>query len=202
MPKSDPGRTAPVTPGKSAPVPVVEVYSPAARRFHWYTVALLLLQVPIGFFMVYRGSKLNIWDGITNNLYSAHKLIGFTILWLMVARLIYRLTHGAPADEPTIEPWHKVVSHITHWVIYVLLIAVAIGGWIGVSAYPATGIFGLFNLPSIAAPDKKFAEMVLAYHGQAATLLVLLIGMHVGAALFHHLIRKDNVLRRMVGRPR
>lgn len=200
MPRNDAASTTKAPP--QAVKPIVEVYSPAARMFHWITVALIALQVPIGFYMVYRGATLNIWDGLTNNLYSSHKLIGFIILWLMLARLYYRLSRGAPADEPTIEPWQKVVSHITHWAIYVLLILVPIGGWIGVSAYPATSIFELFSLPSIWSEDKKFAEMILAYHSQAAIVLCLLIAMHVGAALFHHLIRKDNVLRRMIGQPK
>lgn len=196
MPRTNPAPSQPVS-----TVPV-EVYSPTARMFHWLTVALIAVQIPIGFYMVYRGGALNIWDSLTNNLYSSHKLIGFIVLWLIAARLFYRLTQGAPADEPTLEPWQKAVSHVTHWAIYALLIAVPIGGWIGVSAYPATSIFGLFNLPALVAPDKPFAEMVLMYHGYAATLLAGLIAMHIGAALFHHLIRKDNVLRRMIGRPR
>lgn len=185
-----------------ASIATVEVYSPTARIYHWLTVALIAVQIPVGFYMVYRGGTLNIWDSLTNNLYSAHKLIGFIVLWLIAARLFYRLTRGAPADEPTIEAWQKAVSHTNHWAIYALLIAVPIGGWIGVSAYPATSIFGLFNLPALVAPDKAFAEMVLKYHGLAATALAALIALHIVAALFHHFVRKDNVLRRMIGGPR
>ena len=54
-------------------------YSPAARRFHWWTVALIAVQVPVGFFMAYRGGVLDIWDALTNNLYSAHKLTGIAM---------------------------------------------------------------------------------------------------------------------------
>jgi cytochrome b561 len=199
MPKADHKPSMSQSAPTTAPV---EVYSGTARGFHWLTVALIAIQLPIGVYMVYRGSTLNIWDGLTNNLYSSHKLIGFVLLWLVLARLAYRLSAGAPADEPTLEPWQKAVSHTVHWVIYALLIALPIGGWIGVSAYPATNIFGLFNLPSIWTPDKAFAETILAYHGIAGLVLAGLIGMHVGAALFHHFVRKDNVLRRMIGRPR
>src|SRR5689334_5619568 len=89
-------------------------YSPTARRLHWWTVAFLLVQIPLGFAMAYRGNDLNIWDGLTNTLYSSHKLIGLLLLLLIVVRLGYRLSHGAPADEPTLNIFEKIASHVTH----------------------------------------------------------------------------------------
>jgi cytochrome b561 len=178
----------------------VEIYSPTARRLHWTTVALLLLQFPVGLYMVYRGNVQNIWDTLTNVLYSGHKLAGLTILIIVLWRLVYRLTQGAPADEPTIEPWQRVVSRLNHWGLYGLLIAAPIAGYIGISLFPALDIFGLFSLPGVVAPDKEAAKTAFGVHGTLVMLLALLIAMHVGAALFHYLIRKDNVLGRMIPR--
>lgn len=186
--------------GASRKHPPVEVYSPTARRFHWSVVALLALQFPIGLAMVYRGGKLNIWDGLTNNLYSSHKLIGMILLLVVVLRLGYRLVHGAPADEPTLEAWHRIASAINHWGLYVLLIVVPVLGWLGVSYYPALDVFGVLKLPGLVAANQKTAEVVFQYHGLAAFLLFAFAGMHVGAALYHYLIRKDNVLARMIPR--
>lgn len=176
----------------------VEIYSPAARRFHWWTVALILVQVPLGLAMAYRGNVLNVWDSLTNTLYSSHKTIGLFILLLVVLRLGYRLTHGAPTDEPTIEPWQKLVSHVTHWAIYALLLVVPVLGWLGVSYYPALDLFGLVKLPGLVAPNQDSAAVVFYWHATAAFVLIALIGMHFGAAMFHHVIRKDNVLARML----
>ena len=103
----------------------LEIYSPPARRFHWWTVALILIQVPLGLYMAYRGNVLGIFDDLTNNLYSSHKLIGIIIFLVVLARLAYRLMHGAPADEPTLERWHKAASHFNHWGLYLLLLATA-----------------------------------------------------------------------------
>jgi cytochrome b561 len=180
-----------------------DVYSPAARHFHWWTAALLAVQVPVGVMMAYRGNTLNIWDGLTNNLYSTHKLTGLVILAVVVARLGYRLSHGSPADEPTLEPWQKVVSHMTHWAIYALLVILALLGWLGVSYFPALDAFGL-KIPALfVSPDEAKSTTVLLAHRAAAFLLVALIGMHVAAALFHYVIRKDGVLNRMLpGLPR
>ena len=174
-----------------------EVYSPVARQFHWWTVALIAVQVPVGVLMAYRGNVLNIWDGLTNNLYSTHKLFGLVILAVVIARLAYRLRNGAPADEPTLEPWQKAVSHVTHWAIYGLLLVVPVLGWLGISYFPALSVFGV-NLPGLVSPDEAAAAKVLFAHLIGAFLLVILIGMHVGAALFHYVIRKDGVLNRML----
>lgn len=176
----------------------IEVYTPTARAYHWIVVALIALQVPVGLYMVYRGGTLNIWDATTNNLYSTHKLVGVIILLFVVLRLFYRLTAGAPHPEPTIEPWQKAVSELTHWAIYVLLLTVPILGYIGVSMYPALNLFGAFNLPALTAPDKAMAEEIFGWHAYAAFALIGLVTMHIGAALYHHIIRKDNVLGRML----
>lgn len=188
----------------AAPVtspPALEVYSARARMYHWITVALIAIQIPVGFYMVWRGSTLNIWDGLTNTLYDTHKLVGVLIFFLVLARLVYRLRNGAPADEPTLEPWQKTVSHLTHWMLYALLLLLPIGGYLGVAYYGAAAPFGL-QLPVFVAKNEATANAIFFIHKLGGLLITLLIVMHVGAALYHHLVRKDNVLRRMIGRPR
>jgi len=172
-------------------------YSSVARHFHWWTVALLAIQIPVGLYMVYRGNLTN-FDALTNTLYSSHKTLGLVILLLVVARLLYRLAHGAPADEPTIEWWQKAASHLTHWSLYLLLILVPVMGWLGISLYGAREVFGLFSIPPLAAPDQATAQRVLTLHKYLAFLTVAVAGMHIGAALFHYIIRKDGVLMRML----
>jgi cytochrome b561 len=176
----------------------VEIYSRTARFFHWSIVALIALQVPVGVYMSYRGNTLNIWDATTGGLYTSHKLIGVTILLLVLCRLAYRLTHGAPADEPTIEPWQKVASHLNHWAMYVLLLCVPVAGYIGISLFPALDIFGLFSLPGVVAPNREASVTAFLVHRLLGRLLVLMVAIHVAAALFHYFIRKDNVLSRML----
>jgi cytochrome b561 len=172
-------------------------YSPMARAFHWVTVGFVLALVVLGEAMTYR-SKQDIWDSLTNGLYSGHKLLGFLLLLLIIARLTYRLTKGAPPDEPTLEPWQKLASHVTHWSLYALLLLVPLSGWRGVSQYPALEIFGLFSLPSIATANQPASVNTLFWHEVLGKIMALLIVTHVGAALFHHFVRKDGVLRRML----
>jgi cytochrome b561 len=174
------------------------VYSPVARRFHWWTVAFVAVLAPVGLYMSYRGNTLNQWDATTNALYSGHKLAGLLLLLLVIARLGYRLVHGAPADEPTLEGWQKAASHVTHWTLYGLLILIPILGWLGVSRYPALEIFGRFELPALVAPDKEQAEAIFNLHKLAAYALIALVALHIAAALFHYVVRKDGVLARML----
>jgi cytochrome b561 len=176
----------------------VEIYKRPARAFHWLTVVLVAIQVPVGFYMAYRGNVLNLWDGLTGALYNGHKLVGVTILLLVLWRLAYRLTRGAPADEPTIEPWQRLASHANHWALYALLICTPLAGYVGISLFPALDIFGLFSLPGVVAPNKDAAGTAFTVHAILALLLVLMIAMHIGAALFHYFVRKDNVLGRMI----
>jgi cytochrome b561 len=85
----------------------VEIYSRAARVLHWLTVALVAVQLPVGLYMVYRGNILNVWDKLTGALFNGHKLVGVTILLVVLCRLFYRLLHGAPPPEPTITSWQR-----------------------------------------------------------------------------------------------
>jgi cytochrome b561 len=175
-----------------------EHYSGVARFFHWLSVLVVFIMIGTGLVMVYRGKDLNIWDDLTNSLYATHKSLGLVLLALVALRLIYRLVHGAPADEPSLHFFHRFMSHVTHWSIYGLLIVLPLIGWYGVSLFPALNIFGGYSIPALASPDQALAKQVLWLHGLAAYLLILLVGMHIGAALYHHVIRGDNVLRRML----
>jgi cytochrome b561 len=138
-----------------------------------------------------------IFDDLTNNLYSSHKLIGMIIFLVVLARLAYRLTHGAPADEPTLEAWHKGASHFNHWGLYLLLLATPIAGYIGISQYPALNVFGI-PLPGIVAENQEAASRTFLIHFYLALVLVAFVAIHVAAALYHYVIRKDNVVTRML----
>lgn len=176
----------------------IEVYSSTARAFHWIVVLLVAVQVPVGLYMSYRGNDLNIWDATTNNLYSAHKLTGIIILTLVILRLLYRLTAGAPNPEPTIESWQRTVSALNHWGLYLMLLIVPVLGYLGVAMYPALNVFGIFDLPALVAPNKEMSTEVFHWHMIGAFTLVALITLHVAAAVYHYIVRQDNVLGRML----
>lgn len=186
----------------------IPVYAPPARRFHWLVAGLLLLQFPIGWYMMYRSEEMpgvndkgeavkGVWDGITNTLFSSHKTIGLTIFLIVLLRLGYRLTHGAPRSDPSVPAPLTGISHAVHWTIYLLLIAIPIGGYIGISYGNYLDVFGV-HLPAITIEDKKMSEQFFEYHGLAAEVLLILAGLHIGGALYHKFVRKDRVVERML----
>ena len=172
-------------------------YSAPARWFHWLTVLLVAILVPTGIVMVNRGQH-NIWDAVTDALYSTHKLIGFTLLWLVWLRLFYRLNVGAPPPDPGMTSWQRMASRLNHWGMYALLLILPLLGWLGISMFPAVKLFGLFDLPSIASPDKAAANRVLDVHKALAWVLIALVSLHILAVFYHALIRRDGVPRRML----
>lgn len=174
------------------------VYSGPARLFHWLTAGGVLVMVPLGLGMTYRGSTLDIWDGLTDALYSTHKALGFLLLWLMAGRLIYRLLHGAPPDEPSLPRLQRSLARLVHWLLYGLLLIVPVLGWIGVSLYPALTLFSLVDLPALTAPDQELAQAVLRLHGNLAILTAIVATGHIALALYHRFVRRDGVLRRML----
>lgn len=171
-------------------------YSAQAVLFHWLTVVLVAVLGVTGWIATERAEK-DIWDAITNNLYSTHKLLGFILLWLVVWRLTYRARKGAPDHEPSLSSPQRIASTAVHWGLYGLLLAVPMVGWLGISMYPALEIFGLFSLPSLTGKSDA-AEKVLNVHHLLAWLLLAVATLHILAALYHYFVRRDGVMARML----
>jgi cytochrome b561 len=177
----------------------VQAYGTTARVLHWLMAVLVVFQVTAGLIMVYAAPpSLLATLAETLGLYSAHKVLGLILLGLVLIRIAWRIAQGAPPEEPTLTVWQREVSTLVHSWIYLALILLPILGWVGVSLYPALEVFGLFSLPGLTAPDQAKSVAVFAAHAIAAFALVALVAMHVGAALYHHFIRRDGVLLRML----
>jgi cytochrome b561 len=171
-------------------------YPGTSKLLHWLVAVCVLTTAPVAIAMgrVAQGP-------MQDFLYNLHKSLGVLIFVLMVLRLINRIVRGAPIPDPSIERWQKAVSSAVHGSIYVLLLAMPIVGYIANSAYGApTPFFGLFNVPPIIGKNEPLSELLFAGHRFAGWLLIALVLMHVGAALFHYFIRRDNVLQRMLPR--
>jgi cytochrome b561 len=169
-------------------------YTRPARVLHWLTAALVLVMLPLGVVIANEaGGKLQ------SLLYNAHKSIGALILILVVVRLGYRLGHRPPPLPDDIPPLQRLAAQATHWALYALLILQPLLGWAGTSAYPApVPFFGLFELPALVAPNRALSEQLLHWHRMVGLAMAALALLHIGAALYHHLVRRDRVLLRML----
>ena len=171
-------------------------YPATSKLLHWLVAACVLTTAPVAIAMG------RVSQGPTQDfLYNFHKSLGVLIFVLMILRLINRIVRDAPVPDPSIEPWQKTVSSAVHGSLYVLLLAMPIVGYVANSAYGApTPFFGLFNVPPIIAKNEALSEQLFAGHRLAGFLLIVLVAMHISAALFHYFIRRDTVLQRMLPR--
>jgi len=126
-----------------------------------------------------------------------HKWLGLTVAYIWVIRVYWRATHQPPAP-PAGPAWQKLAAHIVHLLLYVLLIAIPLTGWLMSSAKGfTTNYFGLFDLPNLLDKDKALAHTLKNAHGLLANSLMALVALHIAAALKHQWIDKDNLLARM-----
>jgi cytochrome b561 len=128
-----------------------------------------------------------------------HKSTGMLILALVALRLLWRLANPTPALPSGMAAWERTAARLSHVLLYALMIALPITGWIVNSASNIPfRIFWMIPLPAIVAPDKSTADAVALVHGGLAALLALVLAAHIGAALRHHFVKRNNVLTRML----
>jgi cytochrome b561 len=171
-----------------------EGYTLTARLLHWVTAAIVIGMIPVGVYMA------NASPGPTQDLlFHLHRSFGVVLLPIVIVRLIYRLAHPPPPlpqDIPTIQ---RGAAHAVHWALYALLIVQPIVGWIATSAYRAPIlVFWAFELPPIWPVDRAFSERMFLVHRVFGFVIAILALMHIAAALYHHFVRKDALLMRMV----
>jgi cytochrome b561 len=169
-------------------------YSATARALHWITAALVLIMLPLGVIIT------NEWGGpLQDPLYDLHRSIGAAIIPLVMLRLGYRLMHPPLPLPEDIPPLQQLAARATHWSLYALLLVQPLVGWVATSAYRAPiMVFGLFELPPIWPQDRPLSGRLFVVHALIGVAIVGLAAVHIGAALYHHFVRKDRVLMRMI----
>ena len=165
-----------------------------AKLFHWVMAALILAQIALGVMAAsWRVSPTKI------ELFFWHKSTGMLILALVALRLLWRLANPTPELPADMAGWERAAARLSHLLLYALMIALPVTGWIVNSASNVPfRIFWLIPLPAIVAPDKPTADLFERVHGALFTLLALVLVAHIGAALRHHFVKRNTVLVRML----
>lgn len=169
-------------------------YTRTAIALHWLMALLVFITFPVGLVMhemVLSPGKLR--------LMSYHKWLGVTVFLLVMLRLIWRASHK-PAPLPgTMPQWQRVAANAVHVLLYMLLFAIPLSGWLMSSAKGFQTVYlGVLPLPDLLAKDKVLGDALGALHQVLnVTLLLLVIG-HVVAALKHQFVDRDGTLARML----
>ncbi|MDI3469146.1 MAG: Cytochrome B561 [Pseudolabrys sp.] len=169
-------------------------YTSIAKFLHWLILLLLIIQFITAWTMPHIGRNTPV-----STLISLHFSFGVVILAIAVLRLLWRVTHPEPAPEPGMPQWQVAGAKLTHWLLYGLLLVIPILGWINASwrGMPIV-MFGL-PLPQLIATRAPGWQWTGDIHSFLANYVMLtLVGLHVAAALYHELIVRDDVLRRML----
>lgn len=169
-------------------------YTRTAIGLHWLVALGIIGTFGLGFYMAdlpLSPDKLK--------LYSWHKWAGVTLFLLAVLRLGWRISHPAPALPAGTPAWQVLVAHVTHWALYFLMLAIPVSGWLMSSAqgFPVVW-FGIVPLPDLVGRDKALGELFLQMHVIMNYTLLALVVLHAAAALKHHFIDRDDILRRML----
>lgn len=132
-------------------------------------------------------------------LYSYHKWAGVTIFVLALIRLAWRATHPAPPLPDHIPHWQRLAAHATHHLLYVLVVAIPLTGWLMSSAKGFQTVwFGVLPLPDLLDKNKELGDALALVHQSLNFAMAALVCTHVGAALKHHLVDRDDILARML----
>lgn len=160
---------------------------------HWVTVLAIVGLVIVGLSM----------DDLPNGpdkvrIYALHKSTGLTVLALTLLRLGWRLFAGAPAAVP-MPRWQRLAAHASHVGLYALLLAMPLSGWLFNSAagFPLKW-FGLVKIPALTAYDPVLKPLARELHEVLSKVLFVVVGIHVAAALKHHVMNRDATLQRML----
>ena len=170
----------------------VEKYNLGARWFHWTLAVLVILNLASGLLH-------EPLEKVVQRM-TVHKSFGLTILLVTIGRIVWRLRWKKPELPDHVSPMERMVASTTHVVLYALMLIMPLTGWIFSSAgkYPLS-YFGLFLWPKLPiSKDGPLAGPAHEGHEILGWVMLALVVLHIAAALRHHFVLKDGILRRMM----
>ena len=170
-------------------------YGSVARTLHWLMALLVIGTILVAEARGYapRGSDLK--RGLGN----VHYQIGVGIFILVWIRLAWRLREAEPPITPPLPPWQRTLSHLGSWALYALMIALPVLGILARQSEGAAVQFLGWTLPTFIANDKALSRQLEDVHTFFGNVMIWLVVLHIAAALYHALVRRDNAVARMVG---
>lgn len=172
-------------------------WSTIIKLLHWLLAITVIAMAILGLTMKYG----DLAPVQRIRLYALHKSIGLTVLALALLRLAIRLVDRNRPLLPPMPGWQRAGAHFSHVALYLALIGIPLTGWLFNSAagFPLQW-FGQFQVPALAGRDQDLKELAGDLHLAGVILLGVVLLLHVGAALQHHFVHRDNVLRSMLPR--
>lgn len=173
-----------------------DTYTPLSRKLHWLTVALVTMMIPVGVVM----TRLDPTP-LQNFLFTLHESLGLVLWPIVLGRVVNRMRNTPPPLPEDLHPLIALAAYVVQMFLYACLLIMPILGIIGVYTFGASVKFlWLVELPIPIAKHEALSKLVLLVHSWLAVLMAVAILGHVAIALYHHFVRRDRVLLRMLGR--
>jgi cytochrome b561 len=174
-----------------------ERYGAVAIALHWVMALMLVVLIGMGLYMV--GLPDAGFDKVKITLILYHKELGLAALLVATVRLAWRMSNQLPALVDTLPYWQKVTARLVHLSFYGLLFALPMSGLLmsSAAAIPVSA-FGVVDVPDLVAPSDDLFHRMIEVHRWLGYGLLVLIGVHAGAALTHHFLKRDDTLRKIV----
>lgn len=165
-----------------------------ARLFHWLSALAVLFLVGYGFWMTHLAER----AGRLAH-YQLHSLVGWYVLLLIALRLAWRGGNPAPDLPADLPRWERATAHAAHWLLYALMFAVSISGWMVADTFRQpieASLFGVLPVPHLVS-SRSYREAIEGTHMALSYALLALVIVHAASALRHHFWKENRVLLRM-----
>ena len=170
-------------------------YSRVAVWLHWIIALLIVVNLLLGFY------REEFDRPVRAVIMGWHKSIGFTVIALTLARILWRFTHRPPPFDPAMKRWEVGLARLVHGLFYLLLLAIPLSGWLVVSTgekVNPTNVYWLFKIgPLPVTPGEDLHELAEEVHEMLGYAMLVLLALHVGGALKHHLAGHRHLIGRM-----
>jgi cytochrome b561 len=163
-----------------------------SKILHWLTAVLIFVQIPLGFYA--ESLKLS---PLKMDIFVWHKSLGMLVFLLLILRLLWRIKGTIPKTVGA-SLIQQYLAQAAHYLLYGLMVLLPISGWITSSAANIPiKLFWLIPLPALVGPDDALKSLAAEVHEISVFVLLAVLILHIGAALHHHLLLRDNTLKRM-----
>ncbi len=169
-------------------------YGSVAKFLHWLIFLMVAGMIIGGFCLGYVPKE---YKGV---IYNLHKLTGLTILTLMLIRLVWKLMNVKPKLPADTTLWQRRAERAVHDLLYLLIICMPLAGWIGSSSAGKPPHIGDISLGLPIPENKALIDTMFEMHEYIAYGIIAIVSIHILAALYHHYVKEDDILRRMLPR--
>ena len=173
-------------------------YATSIRRLHW----LMAIMIALSYVAIEQRGLFERGTVARTLMVQSHFWLGIGIFALVWVRIAQRLKYRVPRITPALPAWQAGLSHLFHLALYAFFIVMPVLGFLtaGFDGKSVMIPFTDMSLPSLVSENKDLAHQLEDLHGQIGEIFYWVIGFHVFAALYHHIVRKDDTLKRMTGK--